>query len=369
MRFIVTEIGYYLLGKNDKEKTTDMKARFTLYMMLLLLHGVMWTSCSGCLDGLNGDYSAVKVDSASGVVYDHFIALPDRGWDREDSAVFELPLFERDADLDVTITVRHTNRYPYQNLQLVAFLAELDTSNIINSLPIRKNDDRIDSLIHRQDSLQQEKAQTEQKLAERRAQQDSLNIRNSDSLHQKKEESSRDTLSEDTLKGHNHNSVKDTDPDSLQSSDKKSSKEKNPKKSEKDKSAERSEKEKEAKKSGDSGNEGKESGKETKKGSKGKHSSDKGTPSDSLTHVIEFNLFNSEDEKNGSGMMFVETDVPCGTIHLKANTRYKIFITHNMKEGRLKGISDIGIELKGCKKQPIDKMNTKWWDKQKKKQD
>ena len=64
----------------------------------------------------------------------------------------------------------------------------------------------------------------------------------------------------------------------------------------------------------------------------------KTTSNDSLTHVIEFCLFNNEDEKNGSGMMFVETEVTCGTIHLKANTRYKIFITHNMKEDRLKGI-------------------------------
>ena len=40
-----------------------MKARFTLYMMLLLLHGVMWTSCSGCLDSFGGDYGPMKEDS------------------------------------------------------------------------------------------------------------------------------------------------------------------------------------------------------------------------------------------------------------------------------------------------------------------
>ena len=62
-------------------------------------------------------------------------------------------------------------------------------------------------------------------------------------------------------------------------------------------------------------------------------------------------------------MMFVETDVECGTIHLKANTRYKIFVSHNMADSRLKGLSDIGITLTGCKKQPIDKMGTKWWEK------
>ena len=342
-----------------------MKAKLILFMVLMLMHGVLWTSCSGCLDSFSGEYTTVKVDSASGVVYDHFIALPDRGWDKEDSAIFELPLFERDADLDVTITVRHTNRYPYQNLQLVAFLAELDTSNIINSLPIRQNDDRIDSLIHRQDSLQQEKAQTEQKLAERKALHDSLGIANSDTTHKntKSDTSSKDSLAESTLKV---SSDKESAPDSLKSLEKKATKEKEKDESSEPKSSEDSLKDKESKKQGKGKGDKKNPSKPTSSNKHTDQSGKKETQSDSLTHVIEFSLFNSEDEKNGSGMMFVETDVSCGTIHLKANTRYKIFITHNMKEGRLKGISDIGIELKGCKKQPIDKMNTKWWDKQKK---
>ena len=331
-----------------------MKLRYILYVFLLLLHEVIWTSCSGCLDSFGGDYGTLKVDSASGVVYDQFIALPDRGWDKRDSAVFELPLFERDADLDVTISVRHTNRYPYQNLQLVAFLAELDTSNIINSLPIRKNDGRIDSLIHRQDSLKQEKAQTEQKLAERKAHQDSLGISQNDSLKQnnKVPTEAKDTLKKDTLahvdqKPASEEEKRTAKDDELKSEKKKLSTDKDS--SESDNSAAK-----------------REEFQKTKEGKKAsKKRSSKPTPNDSLTHVIEFRLFNSEDEKNGSGMMFVETEVSCGTIHLKANTRYKIFITHNMKEERLKGISDIGIELTGCKKQPIDKMSTKWWDKQK----
>lgn len=338
-----------------------MKARFMLYMMLLLLlHGVMWTSCSGCLDSFGGDYGTMKVDSASGVVYDKFIALPDRGWEKSDSAVFELPLFERDADLDVTICVRHTNRYPYQNLQLVAFLAELDTSNIINSLPIRKNDDRIDSLIHRQDSLRQEKAQTEQRLAERKAMQDSLGIPADDTLKKQTEDiiASKDSTKTSRHKESSKDSLPETkeEPDSTKKEKTKDAKKKDKEKKEADSPSDGKKKEKQEKPAKE---------KASRKSAKSRKSQGKGSTSDSLTHVIEFQLFDNEDETNGSGMMFVETNVPCGTIHLKANTRYKIFITHNMKESRLKGISDIGIELKGCKKQPIDKMSTKWWDKQK----
>lgn len=329
-----------------------MKVRFTLYMILLLMHGAVWTSCNGCLDTFGGDYGTMKVDSASGVVYDHFIALPDRGWDKSDSAVFELPLFERDADLDVTICVRHTNRYPYQNLQLVAFLAELDTSNIINSLPIRKNDERIDSLIHRQDSLRQEKAQTEQRLAEKKALHDSLGITSDDTLRKNSKESlrERDSITESSQ------TVSDKAPHPTETSKSDSTT--------KEKSGGSSKKDDEKNDSVQSAGV-KHKEKSSPKPSQSVKSNVKNSPTDSLTHVIEFQLFDNEDEKNGSGMMFVETNIPCGTIHLKANTRYKIFITHNMKESVLKGISDIGIELTGCKKQPIDKMRTKWWDKQK----
>lgn len=328
-----------------------MRLKNATYLMLLLLHGVLWTSCSGCLDDFGTDYSTLKIDSASGVVYNHFIALPDRGWDKSDSAVFELPLFERDADLNVTISVRHTNRYPYQNLQLTAFLAELDTSNIINSLPIRKNDDRIDSLIHRQDSLNQEKAQTEQKISAQKSQKDSVSKASADTLPSKGEgkEASIDSthlnkLTPSSLTGSElaEKTMKEGDADTRIN-----------KSSQSDKRVT-----KDTEKSDDSHS-------TARKTSKSKIQPDKAA-SDSLTHIIEFRLFNDDDRKNGSGMMFVETDVTCGTIHLKANTRYKIFITHNMKENRLKGISDIGIELTGCKKQPIDKMSTKWWSDRKK---
>ena len=160
-----------------------------------LLHGVLWISCNGCFDSTDTDYPTMKLDSASGVVYNHFIALEDRGWNKSDSVAFNLPLFEHDADLNVTITVRYTNRYPYQNLQLVAFLAEIDTTNIITTLPLQQNDELIDSLIHRQDSLSQEKEKKEQKINERKAERDSLS-QESDSLSTSKK---ADTASNDSV--------------------------------------------------------------------------------------------------------------------------------------------------------------------------
>ena len=324
-----------------------MNRRLFIYLLLTLLHVVVWTSCSGCFDSFGTDYSTVKIDSASGVVYDHFIALDDRGWTKTDSVVFDLPLFERDVDLDVTISVRHTNRYPYQNLELIAFLAELDTTNIINSLPIRQNDERIDSLLHRQDSLSQEMERTEQMLAERKARRDSLGLSSSDTLKSLSDKTRPDESPSDTTKSGtmSHSTSEGHPPQDTQLTDSTSS-------SDTDKSESIHPK----------GKTGKEQNKKEHSGNKsaGKESS---ASRKDLTHVIKFTLFNSNDRKNGTGMMFVETDVECGTIHLKANTRYKIFMSHNMADNRLKGLSDIGITLTGCPKQPIDKMGTKWWEK------
>ena len=326
-----------------------MNRKLFIYLLITMMHVVIWTSCNGCFDGFGTDYSTVKIDSASGVVYDHFIALDDRGWKKSDSVVFDLPLFERDVDLDVTISVRHTNRYPYQNLELIAFLAELDTTNIINSLPIRQNDDRIDSLLHRQDSLSQEMERTEQLLAERKARLDSLGISISDTQKSPPEktqasESQSDSTYSDTTK---QTTSQVEIPQDKQLSDTASTSDSGKQKS-------TNSKEKAIKEIG-------------KKEQTGDKSSDKNSSASrkNLTHVIKFTLFNSNDRKKGTGMMFVETDVECGTIHLKANTRYKIFVSHKMADIRLKGLSDIGITLTGCKKQPTDKMGTKWWEKQK----
>jgi len=81
----------------------------------------------------------------------------------------------------------------------------------------------------------------------------------------------------------------------------------------------------------------------------------------SLTHAIDFRLFNEKDKKSGVGMMFVETGVDCGTIHLKANTRYRIKVSHNMKDQVVRGISDVGIILRCSQNaKPLNK-NTRWW--------
>ena len=128
------------------------------------------------------EYHSVKVDSATDVVYNQYLAINNELWNKTDSLVFDLPMVESPADLEVNISVRYTNRYPYQNLQIIAFLEELDTTNIINSLPIRQNDSRIDSLIQREDSLKKEKDRAEHFLSERVAARDSLLLVNRDSV-------------------------------------------------------------------------------------------------------------------------------------------------------------------------------------------
>ena len=48
-----------------------MNRKLFIYLLITMMHVVIWTSCNGCFDGFGTDYSTVKIDSASGVVYDH----------------------------------------------------------------------------------------------------------------------------------------------------------------------------------------------------------------------------------------------------------------------------------------------------------
>ena len=64
------------------------------------------------------EYHSVKVDSATDVVYNQYLAINNELWNKTDSLVFDLPMVESPADLEVNISVRYTNRYPYQNLQI-----------------------------------------------------------------------------------------------------------------------------------------------------------------------------------------------------------------------------------------------------------
>lgn len=301
-------------------------------MMLCLLHVVIWTSCTGCFSDFGNDYTTMRIDSTSDVVYHHYIGIDDDGWRQDDSIAFNLPLFETPADLELSLSVRYTNIYPYQNFQMVAFLAEQDTTNIINSLPIRQNDSRIDSLIEVQDSLLHAKEMAEHFKSRKMAERDSMLISNPDSLLKAER---ADSLRLDSIrraklkKKAEEKSQADEIVDSLVT----------------DSLVQDSIRRK----------------KEEALMRQARRADSIAAVEESLTHAITFSLFSKKDKKKGEGMLFMETSTDCGTIHLKANTRYKIIITHNMKDRVLKGISDIGVELRRSKTaKPLNK-HTRWW--------
>lgn len=286
-------------------------------------------SCNGCMsEFVNG---SIHVDSTSTTVYSNYQALSDGGWSKDDTIVFDLPMADTGADLDITISVRYTTKYPYQNLDIVAFLSEQDTTNFINSLQIRKNDSKIDSLIQRSDSLNAERDKAEHYLAERVAQRDSMLRANRDSVEAAER---RDSIRRDSIRRANAISASvssQTSISNISATDSASS----------DSSAAV------AKALSDSLESAK--------------TDSIASVESMLTKNFSFSLFNEDDKRNGVGLLFVETHKDCGTIHVKGNTRYKLIITHNMKDNVIYGISDIGIELRRSDKaKPLYK-NTRWW--------
>ena len=304
----------------------------------MLLHVVLWTSCNGCLSDFGNGSNLIHVDSSSTVIFSTYKAIDDDGWKKSDTVVFDLPLVDAGADLDISISIRYTNRYPYQNLQIYGFLAEQDTTDIINSIPLHQNDVVIDSLIYLEDSLNAEKEKAERNIAIREAERDSMLRANRDSLLSAER---KDSLRKDSLSKAKSAAKQPLDSaayaammDSLRldslhrdSIDRLSARERD--------SLERIRQAYIA----DSINEA----------------------LNRVTRTIDFVLFNGKDKKNGAGMMFIESSVSCGTIHLKGNTRYKIIIYHNMQDEVLPGISDIGITLsRSPKAKPLNK-KTRWW--------
>lgn len=304
----------------------------------MLLHLVLWTSCNGCLSDFGNGSNIIHIDSTSGVIFSTYKAIDDDGWRKSDTVVFDLPLVDAGADLDISISIRYTNLYPYQNIQVYGFLAEQDTTDIINSLPLHRNDNVIDSLIHLEDSLNLEKEKAERLLALKSAERDSIMKSSRDSLLRaerldslrrdsisKAERRSKvfsdsshivlshDSLIRDSLVKDSLNKLSKHELDSIM----------------KVRQAMIADSIKEA--------------------------------LNRVTRVIDFLLYDTKDQKKGVGMMFMESSVDCGTIHLKGNTRYKIIIYHNMKDDVLKGITDIGITLKRSSTAKPLNNKTRWW--------
>ena len=52
------------------------------------------------------------------IIYSQFCSIPSANWSIDEEAQFEYAISEIDADYQVLIYVRHTERYPYQNMWL-----------------------------------------------------------------------------------------------------------------------------------------------------------------------------------------------------------------------------------------------------------
>lgn len=303
-----------------------------------MMHVVLWTSCGGCMSDFGNGSDIVHVDSSSNVIFNTYKAIDDNGWSKTDTIEFSLPLVDSGTDLDVSISVRYTNRYPYQNLQVYAFLAEQDTSNIINSLPLHQNDELIDSLIRLEDSLNMEKTKIEHHIANKELERDSLLHANRDSLLNAERADSlrKDSIrkAEEKAKVKDYASLSQAEKDSLRNDSLRQDSLQRLSKHEQDSIA----------------------------AVRQQMISDSiRDVINSLTRTIDFILFNNKDKKNGNGIMFIEANADCGTIHLKGNTRYKIIIYHNMKDYLLKGISDVGITLRrSTSAKPLNK-KTRWF--------
>ena len=324
----------HLINKNSYRKVK----KAVVLISLAILHVVLWTSCSGCMSDFGNGSDIVHIDSSSNVIFNTYKAIDDNGWAKTDTIEFNLPLVDSGTDLDVTISVRYTNRYPYQNLQIYAFLAEQDTSNIINSLPLHQNDLVIDSLIHLEDSLNLEKTKIENHINNKETERDSLLKINRDSVLKAEQ---ADSLRKDSVrkaaekaKEKAYAALSQSAKDSLHLDSLRQDSLLRLTKHEQDSIAAVQQQ---------------------------MIADSIRNAINSLTRTIDFILFNNKDKKSGNGMMFIEANADCGTIHLKGNTRYKIIIYHNMKDYLLKGISDVGITLKrSTSAKPLNK-KTRWF--------
>ena len=313
-----------------------MRGRW-LIILLMLLHVVLWTSCNGCLSDFGNGSNIIHIDSTSGVIFSTYKAVDEDGWRKTDTVVFDLPLVDAGADLDVSISIRFTNLYPYQNIQIYGFLAEQDTTDIINSIPLHRNDLVIDSLIRLEDSLNMEKEKAERHIALKAAERDSMMKSNRDSLlvAEKRDSLRRDSIAKAERRSKAaSDSIQSISGDSLHNDS-----------LQKDSLNRLSARERDS----------------LMRVRKAMIADSINEAINRVTRVIDFMLFSDKDRKNGTGMMFMESSVDCGTIHLKGNTRYKIIIYHNMKDDLLKGITDIGITLKkSSSAKPLNK-KTRWW--------
>ncbi len=68
-----------------------------------------WLMVIGCLA-----FTSCQKD----IVFSQFISIPSGEWGNEELANFDYTISDKDADYRMLIYVRHTERYPYQNMWL-----------------------------------------------------------------------------------------------------------------------------------------------------------------------------------------------------------------------------------------------------------
>lgn len=307
-----------------------MKSEKTYRLLSIVLLSVVLalSSCNGCTGNYGESDEIVAITSGSDQLYHQFKSLSDDGWLQSDTLVFDLPMFDTSVDLDVTISVRFTNHYPHRNLEFYAYLIEQDTANIISSLPLHQNDAVIDSLIHIQDSILEKRYQDEQDRKARSALRDSLMRVNPDSLLRLER---ADSLRKDSMIRAYRNSIEH--PDSLYVAEEVDAPLSDSLPSQQNQDSLR------LQALTDSIRE----------------------KTQRLRHTIDFDLFSAADEKQGKGVMFLESSTSCGIIHLKSYTRYKIIIYHHMRDLKLEGITDIGISLRRNTSQKPLFNKTRWY--------
>lgn len=68
-----------------------------------------WLMVIGCLA-----FTSCQKD----IVFSQFVSIPSGEWGNEELANFDYTISDKDADYRMLIYVRHTERYPYQNMWL-----------------------------------------------------------------------------------------------------------------------------------------------------------------------------------------------------------------------------------------------------------
>lgn len=63
-------------------------------------------------------YSLLLVGCQRGVIYTQFQSIPSHGWEADSALDFDATIADSVTDYELQITLRHTDKYPYQNLWL-----------------------------------------------------------------------------------------------------------------------------------------------------------------------------------------------------------------------------------------------------------